>query len=170
MARTGILVSTGLILAAAMAAPALAEGEPHEHGHATMQIAVEGNTLSVALELPGDDAVGFETEPSTDEDRAALAEAKEKLADPLAVLDLPEAAGCVAGESASEYHVEGEHAAMEVEYELNCENVAAIETLGTRLFELFPSVEEVEVEYALPSGQGGGELSPGAAAIELPAV
>src|SRR6516162_4732569 len=93
---------TVCILTAAMAAaaiPALAEEQhrqlgAHVHGHGRLNIAIEGKKLSMELEVPGADIVGFEHEPSTAEQRAALAEAKARLAN-ASMLFAPEPkAGC----------------------------------------------------------------------------
>src|SRR5262249_9122269 len=97
------LIGTACILTTAVAAAAFqvfAE-EPqrqlgaHVHGHGRLNIAIEGKKMSMELEVPGADIVGFEHEPGTAEQRAALAEAKAKLAN-ASVLFAPESkAGCV---------------------------------------------------------------------------
>ena len=67
---------------------------PHQHGHGSLNLAVEGQTVQIALEVPGADIVGFEYEATTAEDRAKVQAAEEKLAQPLALFVLPRNAGC----------------------------------------------------------------------------
>ena len=67
---------------------------PHQHGHGSLNLAVEGQTVQMALEVPGADIVGFEYEATTAEDRAKIQGAEEKLAQPLALFVLPRNAGC----------------------------------------------------------------------------
>ncbi len=139
----------------------------HEHGHVTLQVAVDGESVEMILEAPGADIVGFEHSAETDEQKAAVQEAMADLADPMALFILPEAAGCTGEAAEVELHQEGDHNAFEVEYSLTCTDPAALTEIETRFFELYPSVEEIEVEYATPAGQGAGELEPGEA-LPLP--
>lgn len=87
----------------------------HEHGHGTLNIAVEGNRVAMELETPGMDIVGFEHEAVSDEHKAAIEKAKAELAKPLALFKIPAGAACkvaeakVALESENHEHEE-EHA------------------------------------------------------------
>lgn len=47
----------------------------HEHGHGSLDVVVEGDELVTALRVPAVNVVGFEHEPSTDEQRRAVEEA-----------------------------------------------------------------------------------------------
>ena len=78
-------IRTACLLAAGMACAALpASAEEHRqlgahvHGHGRLNIAIEGNTISMELEVPGMDIVGFEHEPSTPEQKAAVAQAQKR--------------------------------------------------------------------------------------------
>ena len=65
--------------------PPLVEGErlgtagAHEHGIARLGLAVDGTRLTVDLELPAESVFGFEHAPRTEEERAAVAEALDRL-------------------------------------------------------------------------------------------
>jgi hypothetical protein len=67
---------------------------PHEHGHGTFNIAVEGNRILMELEAPGMDIVGFEHKARTEEQKTALEKASGELAKPLDLFRIPAAAGC----------------------------------------------------------------------------
>ena len=86
-----------LIAGPAVAADAHRELGAHQHGHATLNIAFEGNTISMELEAPGMDIVGFEHAASSEAERAAEAKAKALLTDPTQLFRLPAAAGCSLG-------------------------------------------------------------------------
>lgn len=76
---------------------AAAEGETlaaHLHGTGTLNIAVDGNEVFAELIAPGADIVGFEHQPSNDEDHAAIDAAVDKLRDTGTVFGFPSAAGC----------------------------------------------------------------------------
>ncbi len=74
------MIQTACVLAAAVASTvfsASAQEEhrqlgAHVHGHGHLNIAIEGKTVSMELEVPGADVVGFEHEPSTPDQKAAL--------------------------------------------------------------------------------------------------
>ena len=66
----------------------------HEHGHSTLNIAIEGERVLMELEAPGMDIVGFEHAATSDEDRAAVERARETLSDPLELFAMPADARC----------------------------------------------------------------------------
>lgn len=85
------------ILATMPAATSSAETrqlDAHEHGVAALNIAIEAQTVAMALIAPGADIVGFEYTAESDEDRATITSAIETLSAPLELFALPEAAGC----------------------------------------------------------------------------
>ncbi|MEM7544138.1 MAG: DUF2796 domain-containing protein [Pseudomonadota bacterium] len=82
------------VLAAVAAHAESRELDAHQHGHGTLNIAVEGATVAMELEAPGADIVGFEHPAETAEDRALIDAAIAQLAKPLELFTIPEAAGC----------------------------------------------------------------------------
>lgn len=119
--KASLLCST--LLVAGLPVAALASGEEtremgaHEHGHGALNIAIEGNTLAIELEVPGFDIVGFEHAPESDADKAAVEEALAKLSEPLRLFVLPEAAGCQVSEMLVELHGEEHHEDHEEEHD-----------------------------------------------------
>jgi hypothetical protein len=95
MIRTAFMLAAGLACATL---PASAEEHrqlgAHVHGHGRLNIAVDGKKLLIGLEVPGADIVGFEHEPSTPEQKAAIPNAKAKLANGLALFKPEEKAHC----------------------------------------------------------------------------
>ena len=76
-----------------------AEAEPraagaHEHDRGTLNVAVDGNRLTIELEASGDDLLGFEHEARNAEQKAALDSTENKLKAPLGLFAPPAAAGC----------------------------------------------------------------------------
>ena len=95
--RTWSLLAVGVGLSRRRA-PAHAQQRQagaHEHGRGTLNIALEGSRLSMELEAPGADIVGFEHKAKTQKQKAAVEKAKKQLAAPQALFELPAAAGCV---------------------------------------------------------------------------
>src|SRR5579883_1715644 len=67
----------------------------HEHGHGRLNIAIDGKTLSMELEVPGADIVGFEHDANTEEQKAAADGAKARLANGLSLFQPDPVAGCI---------------------------------------------------------------------------
>lgn len=82
---------------------------PHVHGRGTLNIVVENTRISIELEAPGMDIVGFEHEASSADQKAALAKVKEQLGDPLSLFRVPAAAACKLAEAKTEIETEAEH-------------------------------------------------------------
>ena len=173
-----IRATTALAVLALATAPAFAAGDGHDHdesrelgahvhGHGTLTIAVEGNEVEMELALPGASVVGFEHAAETDEQRAAVNDAITALGDPMSVFTIPAAAGCTVTEAEAELHQDGDHNEFEAEYAMTCEDTGALTSIETTLFERFEPLEELEVEFATPAGQGATELERGDTTIAL---
>jgi hypothetical protein len=163
----------------ALAQPARQLG-PHAHGESRLTIAVEGRTLQMELHAPGADIVGFEQMPTTAPQRAAIAAATATLGDPIGLFGIPAAAQCVIGkvevslveEEEEETPATGtapgqtaaaaapakpaapaaKHTEFEANYQLTCNNLAAITGLNFAFFSKFKNAEEVRVDLVTPKG------------------
>jgi hypothetical protein len=176
MIRTIIL--TAAIGAAAL--PALAEDRreagAHEHGHGQLDIAIEGRQVSMALDVPAADIVGFEHEAKTKDQKAKVAAAKKTLADPLKVFAVPADAGCKLANAKVEFgsekghdhghkhkedggKAEAEHSEIRAEYTLDCAAPEKITGIEFKYFELFSGAEELDVNVASDKGQTKYEVT-----------
>jgi len=183
------------VLAAAMAAtPAMAEDEhrelgAHEHGHGTLNIAVEKARISLELEVPGMDIVGFEHAAASKDDKAAVDKASKTLGEPLKLFKVPEAAGCKVAEAKvnveAEHedgdkdhdakseekggeHAKGEHGdheaeeghnAFHVTYVLECAKPAALASIGFDYFKSFAGAQKLTVNVVTEKAQNKYEVS-----------
>ena len=68
--------------------------DAHEHGVASLNLVVDGNQVSLELDSPAANLVGFEYQPSTDEDRATVARVKAALEQADGLFSLTAAADC----------------------------------------------------------------------------
>ena len=182
------VAATILVLSAAQAKTERQLG-PHQHGHGTLNLAVEGQTVRMELEVPGADIVGFEHEAETAEDQAKIEAAEKTLAQPLALFVLPDKAACkvtsakvsIVGETESDHdahehdrhdHAEGEeheaeHSEFRAEYALSCSNVAVITSIAFPYFDTFPNSEELAVTLITEKGQQAFEVSRQHALIDI---
>lgn len=185
------------IIAAVMAfsVPAIAAEEhrelgPHEHGHGKLNIAVEGNRVSMELEVPGADIVGFEHEASTPDQKAAVEKAKATLGDALGVFKLPAGAGCKLAEAKVAIQAEDEHEHVDsgalqeeakaddekdehhhsefhVAYAIDCASPAKLTGIEFKYFDLFAGARELDVNLVTPKGQTSYEVTREAPKLEL---
>jgi hypothetical protein len=179
-----------IILAAAAVSiacgPALAAEEnrvlgPHEHGHGKLNIAIEGNRVSMELEVPGTDIVGFEHTASTPEQKATVEKAKATLGNPLAVFKPPAGAGCNLAEAQVEVTAdEHEHAEKKAEdakeehhsefhatYAIDCASPAKLTSIDFKYFDLFAGAQELDVNLVTPKGQSSYEVTREQPRLEL---
>jgi hypothetical protein len=156
---------------------------PHEHGHGRLNIAIEGKRLSMELEVPGADIVGFEHEASTAEQKATVEKAKATLSDALSIFKLPAAAGCkladakvaiqaedehehehAGAEHKNEAKQEGEekehhHSEFHVTYALDCATPAQITGIDFGYFDAFAGAQELDIDLVTEKGQSHYEVT-----------
>ncbi|MBA2126766.1 DUF2796 domain-containing protein [Hyphomicrobium methylovorum] len=108
-------ICSGLVVALLVSAPALADETRHRqlgahvHGTGTLDIVIEGQTVSLELVAPGMDVVGFEHAASSGEQKAAVEKAKASLADVTKLFKFPDAANCKVQTASAETHQESHH-------------------------------------------------------------
>ncbi|MFD3191935.1 DUF2796 domain-containing protein [Sedimentitalea sp. HM32M-2] len=164
----------------------------HEHGVGQLDIAIEGERVSLELHAPGADIVGFEHHAESAEDRAAVDDAVAILARPLALFVLPAAAECSVVEASAELEAEGhdEHDAHEeyedehaeadgheneegghtefhAEYALDCAQPSAIERIEFAYFETFPNAREIELQLVTDTGAKAFEIERDTPVLDL---
>ncbi|VVN36286.1 hypothetical protein PS645_05115 [Pseudomonas fluorescens] len=157
----------------------------HEHGVGRLNAALDGQTLELELESPAMNLVGVEHAPTTDADKAKVAAVRKQLEKPLALFNLPKAAGCVVaaqelesplfGDKADDDHDEDakgehhhEHSEIHAHYQFKCSEPGALKTLElANIFTTFPATQKIHVQLISPSGQQGVEVTAQAAALKF---
>jgi len=149
--------------------PALAgKAGAHVHGTASLQVAIDGQTLTLNLETPLENLLGFEHAPRTDKQKAAVRAMSERLNQPAELFSPSPAARCTSVSVALDsavlkpgQPVAGDgHADLDGEYVFRCENPAALRELEVGLFQHFPKLRRLDVQVAGPRGQSAASLSP----------
>lgn len=150
--------------------------DAHEHGAAQLNVALEGKVLELQLESPAMNLVGFEHAAKSDADKAKVAAARSRLAEPLALFGLTTGDCNVAmqelesplfaktadsHEHEHEKPHDSEHSDIHALYTLDCQKPEALQQLDLReLFKRFPATTKIQVQLVGPSGQQGSELTP----------
>jgi hypothetical protein len=159
----------------------------HEHGVGRLNAALDGKTLELELESPAMNLVGFEHVASSDADKAKVVAARALLEQPLALFNLPKAAGCTVenqelesplfgdapdadddhDEDAKDEH-HHDHSEIHAHYQFTCATPGALKTLDlANIFNSFPATQKIQVQLIGPSGQQGVEVTAKSAALKF---
>lgn len=145
----------------------------HEHGVASLNVALDGNTLELELDTPAMNLVGFEHAASSDADKAKVAAVRQQLEQPLALFGLAQDAGCsesakdlqspLFGDASAAGH---EHTDIHAHYQLTCAQPGKLARLDLGpLFTTFPATQTINVQLIGPNGQKGLQASPAQAVV-----
>ena len=170
-------------LAVALATPVLAfdrQHSSHEHGAATMLMAIEDNEVQLRIESPAANLLGFENAARTDAEKQGLKQAVKDLRNADNVVQFPGQAECrvkrasvlhtvgaedIHDEGKHEGHKHDEHTEQEshsdfiIEFRFECGVIAKLNQLDVKLFSKFPLLETLDLQYIAPQGQGAAELT-----------
>lgn len=162
------------VLAGLSAVPAFA-AEAHVHGQARLTVALEGGNLTLALESPLANLLGFEHMPHGAKDKAAVARMVKLLNRPGDLFAPTPAAGCKPGAVKLESPVleaptkavsnhepggahEHAHADLDGEFSFACAQPGLLRGLEVKLFDAFPGMKRLDVEVATDKGQAAAKL------------
>ncbi|SDQ96606.1 Protein of unknown function [Pseudomonas grimontii] len=165
----------------------------HEHGVGRLNAVLDGQALELELDSPAMNLVGFEHVATSAADKAKVAAARKQLENPLALFNLPKAAGCVistqelnsplfgdkpeadhddddhdddAKDGAHEHH--HDHSEIHAHYQFTCATPTALGNLDlTQVFKTFPATQKIQVQLIGPSGQQGVDATATAATLKF---
>lgn len=166
------LVISGVLAAAGMAAAAAAATGAHVHGLARLTVTIDHATLTITLESPLDNLLGFEHEPRTPEQHAALAGMVATLQSPARMFTPTAAADCAPADAVLEspllasghdhdHHHHHHHADLHAEYIFDCTAPDKLRGIDVELFTHFPRLERIDAEIAVPGLQTAERLDAG---------
>ena len=147
----------------------------HEHGSATVDIAVQDATVEIALHSPAINVIGFEHAPRSAEEKAALAQANRVFGSPQGLFSIPTGAGC---ESTSvtlapiTYERDGDqpnalHADYDVSYRFHCAHPVQLVWIDIRLFEQMKGMRKIVASVVTPALQAQTLLTPDNTRVHL---
>ncbi len=144
----------------------------HEHGAAVLQLISEGQDLFITLQTPAANVVGFEHAARNPEQHHMIAQGMDGLRDAGHLFRFPPAADCRLHEAdidspldeshdhaPATAHDRGEnagpgHADIAVNYHFRCGEPQALDRLDLNLFDRFPAMQRIRVEFVVGSTQG----------------
>lgn len=154
---------------------ALADQHPHVHGRANLNLVAEGSLLSLELELPAIDVLGFEHRPRDFAERKSLDQAVERLMNVEQILVINPEADCRIQNAKLDSALlrqdadarEEEHADFEASYGFECSNMADLKGMEVRLFQYFPTLLGLDVQMVMDGRQQGLALTPEANRLDF---
>lgn len=136
----------------------------HSHGVGQLGIVVENDRLTLLLEIPQHDLVGFERAAKTAREQVTVQAVLEKLGQPERLFTIAKAGQCVLTEKdvAAPLLTGGQdtggHGDVEARYVYRCANPAALNEVKTTVLKEFPRVRSLAVSFAGPQGQKAGKV------------
>ncbi|HZG21459.1 MAG TPA: DUF2796 domain-containing protein [Herbaspirillum sp.] len=184
-----------LLLLSLASLPAQAADDAHEHhgnhpahvhGVGKLDVALEGNTLTLHLDTPLINVVGFEHAATSGRDKDTVRAAARVLRAPDRLFVTDVAAQCKPAEiqlesAALAPALLGEktpataqaapsdgHADLDADFTLVCASPGALTAIDVSgLFAAFPGFQRIDVQLATPKKQGAAQLVPGSALVPL---
>jgi hypothetical protein len=185
LARLSLIVAVACGLSATGAwAPAGAH-EAHVHGVGKLDVALDSNTLTLHLDTPLVNLIGFEHEAKSAPDRQAAQKMSIQLRSAAAMFVTTPAAECkpasvtlvsaalapaLLGEAPAAMGKAarakaGEHADLDGDFVFHCAHPERLEAIDVRLFDAFPGFHQIDVQAVTPKRQSAATLKPGATSI-----
>ncbi len=172
------LALSAALLSAGVAAGAQAQ-HAHTHGRLSIDVAVDAGSITISVESPLDNLLGFERAPRNETERKRLAEALARLQaadrlfvpDPAAQCRLAKVSlvsatlgiGADGGERATAGRSNGgmansrsnheHHADLDATIRFTCQKSELARFIDVKLFDQFPRVRTADAQVASPLGQ-----------------
>jgi hypothetical protein len=143
---------------------ALAQGQAHQHGVLKLDIAIEARKLTLQMESPLNNLVGFERAPRNDAERKRIDAALARLKAAQALFAIDPAAQCQLANvvitsavlkpgTSQPAGASDEHADIDAGFEFDCLDADRAAFVDLGLFDAFAAMKQIDVQAATPKGQ-----------------
>lgn len=144
--------------------------ESHVHGMAELLVVLEGAVLNIEFRSPAMNVVGFEHRAKTREQKAAVKQARTRLADGENLFEFgPERCELIeqdvsVGDLLDDHHHEEtddspRHSDIIAAYQFSCRQADTLKSFSTHLPKIFDGVESLQVQWIVHGRQGSAKLN-----------
>ena len=171
--------------------PATAQQHAHTHGRMTLDVAVDVQSIALAIESPLESFLGFERAPRTDTEHKRVADmvahlnAADQLFQPdpaaackLSKVELTSSALGLGTKKEEVYrhshdeehghdHTDDEHANINVDIVFTCARATEARFIDVKLFDAYKRIRTIDTQVAAPQGQFKRVLQPGTSRLSL---
>lgn len=171
--------------------PATAQQHAHTHGRMTLDVAVDVQSIALAIESPLESFLGFERAPRTDAEHKRVADmvahlnAADQLFQPdpaaackLSKVELTSSALGLGTKKEEVYrhshdeehghdHTDDEHANINVDIVFTCARATEARFIDVKLFYAYKRIRTIDTQVAAPQGQFKRVLQPGTSRLSL---
>ena len=150
----------------------------HEHGVVKLDIAIEAGRITLQMESPLDNLIGFEHAPRNDTERRHAAAAVTTLRAADKIFRIDPAAACTLAQveltsaplqlgKPEPGATDDGHGDLDGDFEFRCKDTAKATFIDIGLFSAFEATQRIEVQVAAPKGQLKRTLRRPAARVDL---
>lgn len=177
-----LALSTALLLSAASAGA----HEAHVHGVGKLDVALDGKTLSLHLDSPLVNLIGFEHAARSAKDKQAAQAMAKTLRNADTVFVTTPSAECkltevklisaaiepaLLGEKAAATRAAGEdhdgHADLDGDFTFQCAHPELLQKVDVKLFDAFKGFNSIDVQLVTGKRQGAAKLTPGSGSLNI---
>ncbi|MFL9877386.1 DUF2796 domain-containing protein [Herbaspirillum rhizosphaerae] len=183
LSKLAAVLSSALLLSVVTLATA---HEAHVHGVGKLDVALDGKTLSLHLDSPLVNLIGFEHAAKSAKDKQAAQDMAKTLRNAATVFVTTPSAECklsgvqlvsaaiepaLLGEAAAKKPAGHEdhdgHADMDADFSFQCAYPERLQRIDVKLFDAFKGFNSIDVQLVTPKRQGAAKLTPTAASITI---
>jgi hypothetical protein len=148
------IAAAATLLAVTAQADEMHDHGKHVHGEVALNVAVEGGTLTVEIDTPAAQVLGFEKSPRNEAERAAVTSAEAWFRSGREMVGVPTAAACrLASVDFTAPKLGSGHADYRARYRFTCANPAALDWFEPRVLRRLKDVEKAEANVIGPGVQ-----------------
>lgn len=140
----------------------------HVHGAASLDLAVDGSTVTAIFESPAEAIMGFEHDARTPAEvrkrDEALAKLKARFGEMVA---LPAAAQCAWTAGKTDVRISGSHADVKGEFTAACKGALDRGEIAFAFSKVFPEIHELKVQLIGAGRQTGAVIKHGKGTVKL---
>jgi hypothetical protein len=141
----------------------------HIHGFSEIWLSISDNKIEVKFESPASNIVGFEHVAKTIKEKEHAQDAKSLLLKPFSLFSFngnrcnvmsSVINGFVLLEEHDHHGQENNHTDISAEYQFSCSPTSKLKNIEIKIFESFPNISEIKVQWISETDQGMSMLKP----------